>query len=84
MEVRKLLTLTFEKNVGQPDRLARLASGAALVGVGWYFALPLAVAVATSVLGLMWMATGVLSRCSIYYLLGYSSCPAPDIKPSQR
>jgi hypothetical protein len=27
-----------------------------------------------SVLGAMWMATGVLSKCSIYYLLGHSTC----------
>ena len=28
-----------------------------------------------TVLGVMWTASGVLSRCSIYYMLGYSTCP---------
>lgn len=75
MELRKLATLTFDKNVGAPDRVFRLLSGAGLMGAGWYLALPAWAAIAMSVFGLMWFATGVLSKCSIYYLLGYSTCP---------
>jgi hypothetical protein len=75
MDVKKLVTLTFDKNVGTWDRIGRLLSGAVLAGAGWYFALPLGAAIGMSVLGLMWFATGVLSRCSIYYALGYSTCP---------
>lgn len=75
MDVKRLLTLTFDKNVGTLDRTLRLASGAALTGAGWYFALPIWASIPMSVFGLMWFLTGVLSRCSIYYLLGYSTCP---------
>ncbi|MBL8913915.1 MAG: DUF2892 domain-containing protein [Archangium sp.] len=75
VDLSKLVTLRFEKNVGTPDRVFRLLSGAALTGVGWYFGWPMWAALITTVLGVMWMATGVLSKCSIYYLLGYSTCP---------
>lgn len=75
MDVKKLVTLRFDKNVGASDRIFRLLSGAGLAGAAWYFALPGWAAVPMSVFGLMWFATGVLSKCSIYYALGYSTCP---------
>jgi hypothetical protein len=75
MDPKKLVTLTFAKNVGSADRIFRLLSGAALASVGWYLALPVAAACALSLLGMMWLATGVTSKCSIYYVLGYSTCP---------
>lgn len=76
MELKKLVTLTFDPNVGAKDRVFRLLSGAA-VGLGpWWADLPCAATVALSMLGAMWFATGVLSKCSVYYLLGYSTCPA--------
>lgn len=75
MDQRKLITLTFDKNVGTPDRIVRLLSGAALAGAGWYLGWPTWAAIATSVLGAMVLATAALSKCSIYYLLGYSTCP---------
>lgn len=76
MEPKKLLTLTFDENVGTPDRVFRLLSGAGLVGAGWYLSVPLWGAIIMTVFGLMWLATGILSKCSIYYVLGYSTCPA--------
>jgi hypothetical protein len=76
MNVKKLVTLTFDRNVGALDRVHRLVVGGGLVGAAWYFALPLWAAMAMSVFGAMWFLTGVLSKCSIYYLLGYSTCPA--------
>ena len=41
-----------------------------------------AVLVGLSVAGAVWMATGVLSRCSIYYLLGYSTWPRSRMRSS--
>lgn len=76
MDVKKLVTLAFAKNVGPLDRVHRLVVGAGLAGAGWYLALPLQVTIAMSVFGAMWFLTGVLSKCSIYYALGYSTCPA--------
>ena len=75
MELKKLVSLGFEKNVGTGDRVARLVSGAALVGAGWSLGAPAAACVAMTVFGVMWMATGVLSKCSIYHALGFSTCP---------
>lgn len=75
MDVRKLLTLGFERNVGTIDRVVRLASGLALVAAPWWFDADPWLAVPVSILGVMWTATGVLSKCSIYYLLGHSTCP---------
>jgi hypothetical protein len=78
MEVKKLVTLTFDKNVGTFDRVHRLVVGAGLASAGWYFALPGWLAVAMSVLGGMWFLTGVVSKCSLYYLVGYSTCPVRE------
>lgn len=75
MDLMKLVTLGFDKNVGSVDRVFRLISGAALGAAGWYLALPLWASIPMTVLGVMWTATGVLSKCSIYYALGYSTCP---------
>ena len=76
MDIGKLVTLTFEKNVGASDRVFRLLSGTALALSPLAVAVPTWAAVLLTTLGLMWTATGVLSKCTIYYLLGYSSCPA--------
>lgn len=75
MDLVKLVTLGFDKNVGAADRVFRLVSGGALSAAGWYLDLPIWASVPMTVLGLMWTATGVLSKCSIYYALGYSTCP---------
>lgn len=80
MDPKKLLTLTFAKNVGTPDRVFRLFSGLALVAAGALAPLRGWAAVALAVLGAMWTMTGVLSRCSIYYLIGYSTCPVAGRK----
>jgi hypothetical protein len=70
-----LLIPSFDKNVGPRDRVFRLASGAATASAGWLLHAPIGMGIGLSVAGAVWMATGVLSRCSIYYLLGYSTCP---------
>jgi hypothetical protein len=82
MELKKLVTLTFDKNVGPLDRIFRLFSGAAIGGAGWYLALPRWASVALSVFGGMWFAAGVLSRCSFYYLFGHTTYTA-HLKPKQ-
>jgi len=73
IDPRQLLTLTFAKNVGGWDRLFRLASGGGVIAAGWLLTLPTGLSVALLLLGTMWVATGVLSRCTIYYLVGYST-----------
>jgi len=81
MDLTKLVTLTFAKNVGTTDRILRGLSGLSLIGAGWFFHAPLWASITLTVFGLMWTATGVLSRCSIYYLLGYSTCPVVTATP---
>jgi hypothetical protein len=75
MNLKQLLTLTFDKNVGNWDRIFRLFSGAALAAAGWRIGEPLVVGIALGVLGLVWMLTGIRAQCSVYYLLGYSTRP---------
>jgi len=76
MDGKKLVTLAFDKNVGTLDRVHRVVTGAGIAAAGWWFALPRWCALAMSVFGAMWFLTGVVSKCSIYYALGYSTCPA--------
>ena len=80
MNAKSLLTLSFDKNVGPRDRVFRLVSGAAVASAGWLVHAPLGTAIGLSIGGAVWMATGVLSRCSIYYLLGYSTCPRAQMR----
>ena len=82
MSVKKLLTLSFDRNVGPRDRLFRLATGALTALGPWLLDGPRGVAVGVSILGVVWMATGVLSRCTIYYLFGYSTCPRAQMRSS--
>jgi hypothetical protein len=75
MDTKKLMTLTFDKNVGTADRVVRMMLGAGAAAAAWGFALPMLAAVGVSIAGAMLFATGAMSKCSIYYLLGYSTCP---------
>jgi len=51
----------FETNVGGTERTVRIVVGAALMPLGW--------------LGMIPLATGFLSFCPLYHLLGKSSVP---------
>lgn len=75
MEIRKLLTYSFTPNVSTPDRVFRVFSGAGLAVLPALVSVPLWATVTLAVFGLAWAATGVVSRCGMYYLLGYSTCP---------
>jgi len=58
------------KNVGGLDQMARILAGAVLVAlalfgvVGWW-----------GWIGLVLLATGVLSWCPLYPLVGLNTCP---------
>lgn len=85
MELKRLVTLSFDKNVGTGDRILRLVGGAALTGGGWYLGVPTWASGIMIVLGLMAVLTAILAKCSIYYLLGYSTCPMTgDSSPLRR
>ncbi|NBB50728.1 DUF2892 domain-containing protein [Rhizobium sp. CRIBSB] len=67
----------FAKNVGSVDRLLRIVAGLVLLslffiypGAWWrYFAL----------IGVIPLATGLMSSCPLYSIFGISSCPAKKI-----
>lgn len=65
----------MKKNVSQTDRYVRMAVGAAILLLGlllgsWW-----------GLIGLVPLATGALSYCPLYQLLGFSTVKAPR-KPS--
>lgn len=81
MDLGKLVTLSFDPNVGPRDRVFRLISGGALAATGWVLGLSLGPALGLTIGGVMWFATGVRSRCTIYYVLGHSTCPIAPVTP---
>ena len=80
MSLKKMFTT---KNVGTTDRFVRavpLAIVAALYFTGY---LPLGWTVGLGIFSAMLLLTSIMGVCSIYYLLGYSSCPVSG-KPNPR
>lgn len=75
MNVKELVTYSFARNVGPRDRALRIATGLALGGAAWFIGAPPWAAVALTIVGVMWTLTGVVGRCALYYMLGYSTCP---------
>ncbi len=78
MQITKLLTYSFARNVGVADRALRMALGAAIAALPWLITLPLGIGYGVSTIGAMIFVTGIVSRCALYYLLGYSTCPASE------
>lgn len=64
----------FKTNVGMIDRVIRILLGIALLGL-WYTAPGLGWRWVPLVLGIVALATGLLSTCPLYTLLGISTCP---------
>lgn len=75
MNLRELVTYSFSENVGRADRVFRVLSGLAAAGAGWLPRVPLWTSIAMTAAGLAWLLTGVVSRCGVYYLLGFTTCP---------
>jgi len=78
MKLGKLVTYSFDKNVGRLDRMARIALGAGLVALAWLANSPPGFKYAIGVAGVMTLATGLVSRCALYYMLGVSTCPTSN------
>ena len=81
MNPREFLTYSFSKNVGSTDRLLRIGSGALMSTGAWLLGIPIWAQGALTILGIAWAATGIVSRCGLYYLFGYSTHPAGDAAP---
>lgn len=64
----------FKTNVGSLDRVLRILLGAALLV--WFFAEPgSGFWHWIKLIGIVPLATGLLSTCPVYSLLGLSTCP---------
>lgn len=64
----------FKTNVGGIDRVLRILAGVALLAV--FFLYPDASWRYWTLIGIIPLATGLLSTCPLYSILGLSSCPA--------
>lgn len=63
----------FKTNLGTTDRVIRILLGGALLAL-WYFAPGLGWRWVPLALGIVALATGILSTCPLYSLLGLSTC----------
>lgn len=63
----------FRKNVGTIDRVLRIVAGLALLAA--FFLVPEAPWRWALLIGVVPLATGLMSTCPVYTLLGLSTCP---------
>ncbi len=66
----------FKKNVGNLDRILRIVVGIALIS--GYFLNPDATYRWAYLLGIIPLATGLMSSCLLYTILGLKTCPMKD------
>lgn len=68
----------FKTNVGTADRAIRIILGLALIA-WWYLAPGMGLRWVPLLLGIVALATGILSTCPLYSLLGINTCPVKKI-----
>lgn len=74
MSIGKLITYSFAPNVGAFDRIFRIISGGALAALPWtVISVSQPIAIAIVIAGLAWLMTGIVSRCGLYYMFGFST-----------
>lgn len=64
----------FKTNVGSTDRVIRILIGLALLA-WWYLAPGMGLRWLPLVLGIVALATGLMSTCPLYSTLGINTCP---------
>lgn len=65
----------FKTNVGSADRALRIILGIVLIGVYFLFPGNAWWAIVALVVGIVALATGLMSTCPLYSVLGVSTCP---------
>lgn len=65
----------FKTNVGNADRIVRIVLGIVLIAAYFLFPGQAWWAVVGLVVGVVALATGLMSSCPLYSLLGISTCP---------
>ncbi len=79
----RIVTANTTRNVGRGDRIVRALLPFVVAGLWWFDVLPTWAAVPLGVFTLMLFPTAFTGACSIYYTLGWSTCPwAPRRSPS--
>jgi len=68
----------LKKNMGSADRIVRFVLGAALLA--GYFLLPGAGYRNFLLIGIIPLATSLISSCPVYSIFGLSTCPVKDAK----
>ncbi|MGL4281060.1 MAG: YgaP family membrane protein [Albidovulum sp.] len=68
----------FKTNVGGFDRVLRIVVGLALIAL-WYFNPEMGLRWLPLILGIVALATGLLSTCPLYSILGISTCPLKKV-----
>ncbi|MBO3761012.1 DUF2892 domain-containing protein [Ciceribacter sp. L1K22] len=63
----------FTKNVGSIDRVLRIVAGLVLLSL--FFIYPNASWRYLTLIGIVPLATGLLSTCPLYSILGITTCP---------
>lgn len=66
--------MNLERNVGRNDKNIRIAVGALLIIVGLFFAK----SVLLTLIGIVVLATGLLSFCALYTLLGMNTATSAE------
>lgn len=65
----------FKTNVGSADRIVRIVLGAVLIAAYFLFPGHAWWGVVGLVVGIIALATGLMSSCPLYSILGISTCP---------
>ena len=68
----------FKTNVGSVDRTLRIIAGVVLIAVYFLFPGNAWWAVLALVVGIIALATGAMSTCPLYSILGISTCPMKE------
>ena len=76
-----LISRFLTRNVGTFDRFLRAVPAVAFVAVWTTGALSGVPLLVSGILAAMLFVTAVTARCSIYAMLGWSTCPINDAKP---
>lgn len=72
--------LFTEKNVGGIDRLLRLVVGVVFLAAALFANLELWVKLLFGLIALAGLGTGLLSHCTLYSLIGFSTLPKDSYK----
>ncbi|PIU01063.1 MAG: DUF2892 domain-containing protein [Bdellovibrionales bacterium CG10_big_fil_rev_8_21_14_0_10_45_34] len=70
-----MLKILSTKNVGKIDRLLRALPLPIVTAMYFYGSISEGIAIGLGVVTGMLFITSILGSCSIYYMLGYSTCP---------